>query len=375
MINNWTNWTDDGTPTFSGTAETTLQIVRDRGDRGRWFGVWSERVAADDRFRIKVTTGGRGTVTVTFWDGSISSEGYKGSQQFGAGEIESVIVIPADGSDLFRVEFRGWDEVAEGQSSIDTFTDILITDTIPDPPQLAAPTMEDVTVEGDEISIAWSAVDGAELYELHEQENDGAWVEVYAGPNTSAVFGAFPAGVYCYRARSAAGTAVSEWSNILCGTVEEKPVEEKPVIADIENPDHIGDYVITWSAVDGADSYELQENRNERAWIEVYAGPETEFAQSGNPVGSYCYRVRAIVGGEAGEWSAIKCSSHWEGEQYVYHIPQPDGLFEWTVTVSNTSATMARYPVPAEDAAAKLIEEMIKDAPEDDPILLPPEIG
>jgi hypothetical protein len=323
-----------------------------------------------------VTTGGRGSVTVTFWNGRIAGDSFKGSQEFGAGEIDSIIVIPAIDVDIFRVEFRGWAEIPIGQSSVDTFTGILlVSDAIPEPSDLAAPTMEAVAVDGDEITITWSAVDGAELYELHEQADGGAWVEVYKGSNTSALYGGFPAGVYCYRARSAAGPAVSEWSNILCGTVESVPDEEIPVIADIINPDHIGEYLVTWSAVEWADSYELQENRNEFTWVTIFEGPEIEFAQSGNPVGSYCYRVRTIFGGEAGEWSAINCTSHWEGEMYVYHIPQPDGLFEWTVTVSNTSGTMARYAVPPEDSAQKLIEEIIKDAPIDDPILIPPEIG
>ncbi len=82
-----------------------------------------------------------------------------------------------------------------------------------------------------------------------------------------------------------------------------------PVITAIENDDHDGDFVVSWTAVDNAEVYRVSENFNDTTWQSIYRGPLLSVNRNNMPDGPYCYRVRAINAETASEWSTAVCTT------------------------------------------------------------------
>ena len=78
-----------------------------------------------------------------------------------------------------------------------------------------------------------------------------------------------------------------------------------PTLSPINNPDNDGNYQVNWSAVSGATAYKLQEDDNAdfSSPTTRYSGANTQVAISGQAVGLWYYRVRAIAGGAESSWS------------------------------------------------------------------------
>lgn len=378
----FTDYTDEGTPAFSEDVNG-YYIARAFGDAGRWLGNLPEEFAVGDNISIKVNTAGLGSVVVTYWQDRIQAGAFVGSENLGSGEIDKIVTV--DQGNLVRVELRGFSEVAETETTLDQFTDIEIDRYIPtdppiEPPVLNAPTMQEIeNADGDgAYSIMWTAVDGATGYQLEESVDDGAWSEIrFSTETTAAIFGRGP-GSYCYRVRAFVidGDIQSDWSNIECTAVIESGGLVAPVLQPIENPENDGAYSIMWNAVAGATGYELEENMNDRGWspVEEYDGTAVGFDRAWVPVGSYCYRVRAVAGADQSAWSNVQCTSHWmTDQQYVYHLVEPDLTHEWVVTIGNGgSFSASRNEKPPAEAFQEFIDELAENAPSDDPPLLPP---
>jgi hypothetical protein len=82
----------------------------------------------------------------------------------------------------------------------------------------------------------------------------------------------------------------------------------RPVLNAIDNPDHDGNYIVSWQPASGAETYILQEatNLNFTGAITVYTGAGTSWAATNQPVGTYYYRVRATnCAGNSG-WSNVR---------------------------------------------------------------------
>jgi uncharacterized delta-60 repeat protein len=91
-----------------------------------------------------------------------------------------------------------------------------------------------------------------------------------------------------------------------------------PVLNPISNDDSDGNYTVTWTAAEGAESYLLQEDDNSAfsSPTTAYEGSSTTKAISGREVGSYYYRVMASNAYASSEWSNI--------ESVVVSVPAPD---------------------------------------------------
>lgn len=68
------------------------------------------------------------------------------------------------------------------------------------------------------------------------------------------------------------------------------------------NPNN-GNYTVSWGAVPGATSYNLQESANGGAWSTVYTGSATSAAMSDKPGGSYVYQAQGCAQGTCGAWT------------------------------------------------------------------------
>jgi len=79
-----------------------------------------------------------------------------------------------------------------------------------------------------------------------------------------------------------------------------------PTLDPLPTTDCDGQYTVSWSAVQGASAYALQEAADctFADAVQVYGGAGTSYAVTGQAVGSYCYRVRALGPGWASAWSS-----------------------------------------------------------------------
>jgi hypothetical protein len=138
-------------------------------------------------------------------------------------------------------------------------------------------------------------------HRLQEKVGTGAWTTV---PNTigttSKAYSGKTANTYYYKIDSWDGESQT-WST------DEGPVSVLVTAPSTPTPtgpgtDGDGVYTISWGAVAGASSYELQEKLNSGSWTTIHNAAGTSKARSGLGNGTWYYRVRAC--------SAVGCSSY-----------------------------------------------------------------
>ncbi|HOT91168.1 MAG TPA: S8 family serine peptidase [Anaerolineae bacterium] len=170
----------------------------------------------------------------------------------------------------------------------------------------AAPTLNAIAnPDGDHTyTVTWSIVADAVSYQLEESSTIGfnAPIMRYNGPNTQVLVTGREVGVWYYRVRAVNEAGIAgEWSDIQSVTV----LPAAPLISPIANPTNADAYIVKWSAVPGAYSYELTQDVSSTfiSPITRYIGTSTAYNVTGQPGGTWYYRVRALHGGLIGPWS------------------------------------------------------------------------
>jgi serine protease len=125
---------------------------------------------------------------------------------------------------------------------------------------------------------------------------------------------AFPGGSTCSTAVCGAGI-VDAAGALNAGQTPPTPTStptpeglDAPTIESIVNSDADGNFAVVWTSVPRADSYVLNQRRNDGAWKRIYQGPDTSIKRTSLPDGSYCYRVRAFDGQTSSPWSIVQCT-------------------------------------------------------------------
>ncbi len=174
-----------------------------------------------------------------------------------------------------------------------------------------APALYPIANPGNEDSylLDWSAPDTATWFELQEDDSPafGSPTVRYLGPSVAYEVTGQAGGDWYYRVRagSVAGTGV--WSNTRSTTVSAAPLAA-PNLLDIANNDGDSAYTINWTAVNGADSYILEESAS-AYFVDpeiVYSGNATSLAVSGQSGGTWHYRVRAQGAPGLSPWSSSR---------------------------------------------------------------------
>lgn len=114
------------------------------------------------------------------------------------------------------------------------------------------------------------------------------------------------------------------------------PPSSAPSLTEIGNPESLGTYQVSWTAVANATAYELEEQLNGSAWVNAYTGEATSTVVIGRSQGTWCYRVRAVNVGGSSPWSSTTvCTT------VVPPIADPD-LKVNAITLGNLSPTVGQ---------------------------------
>lgn len=301
-------------PLLSNTEHT----YRVRAGNGTVWSQWSETISrntlADVPVNIQIVATDRDIALS--WDPVIGATGY---------EIEVDGRIEDTGSELsyvhtglesyskhtYRIRARGAGGDGEWSETVTAIT------------MLGKPEGIRFQIAENSIAIHWDAVDGANSYELLV---DGA--SVNAGFSTQYKHtGLEPNSWHVYRIRAKNSEVTGEWSDAF---TQLTGIGTPVITSAVPFSNRIK---LSWDAVIGADSYELEANGN---IIDV--GNITEYENKNLSSGHwYSYRVRALSGGEAGPWSeAVSRYTSLTVPQFTNASAATDSiLLEWTALSGN----------------------------------------
>ena len=151
--------------------------------------------------------------------------------------------------------------------------------------------------------VDWSDVVDASSYLLEEDDNSGFSTPTvrYTGASTQYDVTGQQGGSWYYRVQASNAYGDSPWSN----TEPVGVIPEAPLLSPIYNPDWDGHYLLDWNDATGAAGYTLQEDDNPEfdSAASRYEGMDTEFQVTGQPDGTWYYRVRAEIAFGPGPWS------------------------------------------------------------------------
>lgn len=157
--------------------------------------------------------------------------------------------------------------------------------------------------------ITWWENDGSENFTKHTidgQFDSARWVDAadVDGDGDVDVLGATPTDGIAWWEQRSPGSAVF----LPAALNNAGPPASAPVLDDIANPDGNGDYTVSWSAVERAINYTLQEDDNPgfSSPTTRYFGSDTSRTITGKSVGTYYYRVMASNDLGSSDWSEVK---------------------------------------------------------------------
>ena len=184
---------------------------------------------------------------------------------------------------------------ASNASGTSPFSNVESVTVAPSAPTLAPIDNAD---QKDEYLVSWSAVSGATSYTLWQSASStcsSPTVRYVGGARQLQVTGqAGGKWYYCVLASSAGGNGPR--SSAVSTTVAPQALAP-PVLAQIDNIDRDGQYVVDWAPVPTAPvTYTLEQSDNSYFVnpVEVYNGLALSYPVSGQPAGTWHYRVRAF---------------------------------------------------------------------------------
>lgn len=156
-------------------------------------------------------------------------------------------------------------------------------------------------------TASWTVVATASRYELEEQANGGSWTQIQATSATSRAVSGKGSGSYSYRVRACNVGGCTSYSAVKATSVLLPPGAAPSLNAPATSSS--GSYTISWSAVNNATNYRLEERKSGGSWAEIYNGTATSAALSGRSNGSYEYRARGCNSSGCSGYSALKSTT------------------------------------------------------------------
>ena len=155
-------------------------------------------------------------------------------------------------------------------------------------------------------AISWTAATSGTDYPVSQYEvsyslNGTTWTVAGTTAETSYSL-AVPAGAQQLTVRVRAQDSNGQWSDYATGTAS--PVYISPKLTVPQMVMQGQQATISWSAIEGADSYTLQRKANTDAdWTQVYSGANLSYTETVGTWTSLQYRVQAVFGETAGGWA------------------------------------------------------------------------
>lgn len=165
-------------------------------------------------------------------------------------------------------------------------------------PVLSAP----ATALNGQYIVGWTAAGGATEYILEESFNNGSWTTVYTGGNQSQSFSGRPYGYFAYRIKGCNPAGCGPTSAATTVYVLYPPGSAPTISAPAQSD--AGSFTVSWNAIDGATSYQLEQSALGGGWVLVQDANATSRTIHGGSTGTYSYRVRACNAAGCGATSA-----------------------------------------------------------------------
>ena len=163
------------------------------------------------------------------------------------------------------------------------------------------------TITTPSVSVSWTAATSAtdypvSLYEVSYSTNSGSsWTVAGTTAEVSYTFSITP-GTTSIMFRVRAQDSNGQWGGYVTGTASQ--VLLAPTLTVPQMVMQGQQATISWSAIEGADSYTLQRKSSADAdWTQVYSGANLSYSETVGTWTSVQYRVQAVFSGTPGGWA------------------------------------------------------------------------
>ncbi|WP_454831485.1 RHS repeat protein [Pseudoxanthomonas wuyuanensis] len=178
------------------------------------------------------------------------------------------------------------------------------TTTVELPPASAPSLSVPASAPNGTYTVSWTAVGGATTYTLEESANGGSWTSVQNTASQSKAYSGKAAGSYSYRVKACNPAGCGPTS--ATATIQAiYPPATAPTLT-VPASSYTGSYTVSWTAVTGATSYQLEEQVGSGSWSLVHNAAGSSKAISGKAAGSYSYRIKACNTVGCGPVTAVK---------------------------------------------------------------------
>lgn len=175
-------------------------------------------------------------------------------------------------------------------------------------PTLASGLTYPSTITTPSVTVSWTAASSnvpsypVNLYEVSYSTNGGtSWTVAGTTSSTSYSF-SIPAGTTSIMFRVRARDSNNQWGSYRTGTVSQ--VVQAPTLTVPEMVMQGQSATVSWSEVEGADSYTLERKSSADAdWTQVYSGANLSYTETVGTWTSLQYRVCAVFGETSGGWA------------------------------------------------------------------------
>lgn len=156
------------------------------------------------------------------------------------------------------------------------------------------------------VSLSWTAATSATSYPVNRYEvsystNGTSWAVAGTTASTSYSFSVTP-GTTSITFRVRARDTNGQWGGYMTGTASQ--VLLAPTLTVPQMVMQGQQATISWSAIEGADSYTLQRKSSADAdWTQVYSGANLSYSETVGTWTSVQYRVQAVFDGTSGGWA------------------------------------------------------------------------
>ncbi|MHC5040071.1 MAG: fibronectin type III domain-containing protein, partial [Planctomycetota bacterium] len=175
------------------------------------------------------------------------------------------------------------------------------------PPNAPTPLTVPATSSTGSYAVTWGSSLGATGYELQEDTSSSftSPTTLCNGANLSFTVMGKPNGTYYYRVRASNGAGSSTWTVDTTGCAVSLMPPAAPGTLTVPMTSSTGNYVVSWTSVAGAWTFELEEALTPSFSMatQVYTGAAVSFSVTGRANGTYYYRVRGVNPAGQSSWT------------------------------------------------------------------------